>query len=280
MRPSARTKRKPVRGLVHLSALVFLSAVAFAPVAWERLPWAGLVIVPPDVPGGAEPEDPGVDETTYSDVGVIAPEDPYPTSNGSNYKYFDSFGTRPPVVSTCDPLPFTIRSNAGPKGGVELIFEAMQRLANATGVSFVFEGFTDKVYNFAEPSTVWPWDASDRHVWIGWASEGEVPDLGPKDEDGSYIVGLGGPHAIEVDDGYEIIRGAVVLRVDYDAEAVFGTGHTWGNVLQHELGHAFGLDHIDEETQLMYPNLLPDHGDGWQDGDLAGLQGINERCAR
>ena len=41
----------------------------------------------------------------------------------------------------------------------------------------------------------------------------------------------------------------------------------------HELGHLVGLDHVDDETQIMNPYVVPGV-DPFADGDLAGLAAL------
>lgn len=40
-------------------------------------------------------------------------------------------------------------------------------------------------------------------------------------------------------------------------------------MILHELGHLVGLDHVDDETQLMYPHAAKQRG--FAAGDLRGL---------
>ena len=50
-------------------------------------------------------------------------------------------------------------------------------------------------------------------------------------------------------------------------------------VIQHELGHAMGLDHVADEQQLMYSENTGGISD-WGSGDLAGLHALGSgECA-
>lgn len=169
---------------------------------------------------------------------------------------------------SCTPIRYVVRRQAGPPNGFEMVQEALQRTADASGLRFQFEGFTDKVLDEwkADPSA-----AGTAEVWIGWAFDDEVPRLGPQTED-SYVAGVGGP-SWQSGSG-RIIGGSVVLRADTTLDHRFGAGQTYGNVLLHEIGHMVGLDHSDSTADIMYPEASPDTPESWGPGDLAGLYAL------
>lgn len=277
-----RRRRRALRSLSRIAAGTFLSVVALAPVAWERFPAFGLVFTPetnPTPPKSPADPDQQVDDGGVPSVGtVISPDAEYPTSTDPGFRYFASFGDRPPIVSTCSPFPFVIRRDSGPPKGGELVVGGLQRIANATGISFEFKGFTDKIYSFNESRTAWPWDDDRQALWIGWAFDSEVPDLGPRSDSEPYAVGVGGPITVERGDGEEIVGGGVVLRADEALAVTFGSGSNFGNVLLHELGHAMGLDHVELESEIMFPVITEGTPADFAAGDLAGLQGIRAVC--
>ena len=70
------------------------------------------------------------------------------------------------------------------------------------------------------------------------------------------------------------LRGFVVLDTPQllgQTKAGFGTGLRRTNVLLHELGHAFGLAHVDTNTQQMYPVISSASPSGMALGDRGGL---------
>jgi matrixin len=71
-----------------------------------------------------------------------------------------------------------------------------------------------------------------------------------------------------------VMAGWVTLKADYAWQAGFdranSSGASEGIVLLHELGHAIGLGHVDDRTQVMNPIIYGDLG-AYQSGDLAGL---------
>lgn len=279
---TARADRaRAVRRMSRVVLLVGVVVAFLAPVSWERLPDFKAVVVPGSGPKPPGKPGPGIDPTKQPDrPKIISPRQKLPRSISTEYAYFDQFRARHPYVSTCDPVPFKIRTKAAPANGDELIFDALQRLADATGLSFEFVGYTTDVYKFNDRRIRFSWEDRRKPLWIGWATGDEVPDLGPKSDTEAYAVGVGGPVSTQHGNGqWEIIGGGVVLRAGERLPNRFGPGSNTGNVLLHELGHAMGLDHVDAKAEQMYPETTGQAPDGYGDGDVAGLQGLTTGCS-
>lgn len=274
----AKRKRMAQR-MARIVLLTGLIVVIVAPVSWERLPDFGLVFVPPsDAPPGGP--GPGI-EPKEEPPGprIITPESPAPRSDSGEFAYFDTFGSQPPYQSTCAPVPFEIRTSSAPANGDQLIFEALQRLANTSGLSFEFKGYTDDIYDFNARTERFSWENDRQPLWIGWATADEVPSLGPTSDFEPYAVGRGGPHVYFRADGQaEVIGGRVVLRAGESLPNEFGPGANTGNLLLHELGHAMGLDHVLSDPEQMHPQLRLESPDGYGPGDSQGLQGMTMAC--
>lgn len=272
-------------------------AVLIFPVSWERLPdfrpvRGRTVDSAKPYPGIDPTADPRTDgrivpttstSTTTTTVPGQPPAPPTTTTTTTPspgvYAYMELFAGKPPYVSTCKPVQFVIRKTGGPPNGDQLVLQAVQRISDVTGVKFEWKGFTDAMWGFNVRRTRFPWENDRESLWIGWASESEVPDFRATSEFGGTVLGVGGPIVTERSDGQrEIIGGGVALRSGADVPATFGPGETLGNVILHELGHAFGLDHVNSIKELLNPSLTPQTPDGFGPGDVQGLQGITKGC--
>jgi hypothetical protein len=75
----------------------------------------------------------------------------------------------------------------------------------------------------------------------------------------------------------KIFRGGVVLNADQEHRLRngFGRGYTWGEVIEHELGHVVGLDHPENRRQIMYYSVARRNA-AWGAGDLKGLRLVGD----
>lgn len=176
----------------------------------------------------------------------------------------------PVAWDPCRPVRYVVNPAGAPPGADALIEEAIARTSAATGLVFVNEGTTDEVW--AKNREAYQ---SDRYgeKWapalIVWSNETEVPALA------GYIAGEGGgtPAAVPADPPgpQAFVSGQVVLDGgDLGVEiAQPGGPDAVRAVIQHELGHMVGLDHVADRTQLMFSETA--EARDWGSGDLAGL---------
>jgi hypothetical protein len=198
--------------------------------------------------------------------GVPAP------ASGGEYEYFEQFEGSPPYLSNCEPIPVVIRDKVGPADGPNIIVQSLQQIADASGISFKFVEYTNEVYSFNQRPERFPWEQGDRSIWLGWASQNEVPDLGPAIPDQGVPVGLGGPGALfPRGNQVEMKGGGAVFRAEYVLN------DKWGKVVLHEVGHVLGLSHVNSRAEQMYPAVHDLEVLGA--GDKEGLQKITKACS-
>jgi hypothetical protein len=135
-------------------------------------------------------------------------------------------------------------------------------VAGRTGLHFKYVGPTGLLYLGDHALEVGP------DIVVAWSNASGVLALA------GGIVGLGGGWALPVgaDVANQIVSGYVVLDRDALLTGGFTLGGmpTWGQVMEHEIGHAVGLGHAHGAQQVMFASVgADDHQFGA--GDLAGL---------
>ncbi|HEX9890040.1 MAG TPA: hypothetical protein VGA69_11215 [Nitriliruptorales bacterium] len=168
----------------------------------------------------------------------------------------------------CTPIPWVLYEPGAPPHALTDVQTAFDRLSARTGLDFVFEGFTDEQPSKArQPYQPDRWGDRWAPVLVGWVPTGTgALDLDANDR--AVTV----PVSVDAGDGGVFVTGQVVFNADRTLSPGFITRQShWGGTILHELGHLVGLDHVDDEAELMYPRPglgPPDFGPG----DRAGLE--------
>jgi hypothetical protein len=178
-----------------------------------------------------------------------------PSSTGWGPEFVDSLG-RPARINPCVPMEYAVNLDRAPVGALEVVKGAVASLTAASGLRFTFTGLTnDRPGSPGAPAL----SSSRRRVLIGWTAPGE--QLG-----GATRVGLTRPRAVSTPNGPVIVGADILIsseRVFAEAGAV--SHESMRLVLLHELGHAVGLRHVDESSQVMSPVAEPwltEYGNG------------------
>jgi hypothetical protein len=174
----------------------------------------------------------------------------------------------PVAYDPCRQVHYVIRPDQAPDGGEAMLHAAVARLSETTGLQFVYDGPTDEA-----PSADRPAFQPDRYgdrwapVLLAWQTAAEEPALA------GDIVGQGGSVAVALGNGPRVfVTGSVVLDAEQFPDILerrSGPAIAQGIVL-HEFGHLAGLDHVDDEDELMYPETVAGLVD-FAAGDLEGL---------
>jgi hypothetical protein len=166
----------------------------------------------------------------------------------------------------CRPISYSIHLGDAPAAFAQDVADAVQQLAAATGLTFVAVGTTP----FPGPTpngdqTGWPADAD---LLVTVADETTDPALA-----GSVVGYASVLRASWTTTDARIERAEVVLRDEYVVSAAHATaaGGSVDELLLHELGHAVGLGHSEDSTEVMYPELGNQPRPGYQSGDRNGL---------
>lgn len=188
---------------------------------------------------------------------------PLPVREGSGtYRFLHTqrSSEEPVSYSPCRPVRYVVNPQGAPRDHMALVEGSVARVEQATGLVFEYVGESTS-RNFLARSL----DRSEP-VLIGWATAEELPDLAGDVAGvaGSTMVSRGGSRR-------EYVTGMVALDRDTFGELMgspAGRAHA-AAILDHELGHLVGLDHVDDQGELMHPRGASRGRFG--PGDLEGL---------
>ena len=189
--------------------------------------------------------------------------------------FFHTVDDRPASWDPCSSIRWTLNTGADPRLPADIdetVHAAVARLADVTGLRFVYVGPTDAV-----PDSSW-WLTGNAE-WAGTEHEGNgyaplniaFVDRADTDLLPAGVIAEGGAERIVGPDGPVYVSGSVLVNLN--AVSSFNPGFVPGGLgalLLHELGHAMGLDHTDSTHEIMHTRL--EHGPGtFGPGDIAGL---------
>lgn len=261
-----------------------VAAVAVAGI-WYVNPGLGGVIV--DALDGeqfpvpqAGPDGRGI--SGYPPEGVGAQKDPLgappaTVPDGDSYNFVH--GTPPVAYDPCRPIHYVTRPDNAPPGGEALIAEALADASKATGLVFIDDGGTDEGHD----SNRWSYQP-ERYgkrwapVLFVWNTGKEEPRFQRNSAGDFSVAGIGGSQRITSDEGGHVFVSGVVQLNAESLKETLGRDNgdaVVGAVIRHEVGHLLGLDHVQDESQLMNPTIVAGITN-FADGDLAGLAQLGQ----
>lgn len=221
---------------------------------------------------GSDAPPPGREE---ADSPLGTPEEP-PVASGS-YKFLATNDDGTPVgYSPCRPLHYVSNARLAPAGAESLVEEAIGTIARATGIRFINDGpTTEEPSEDRDPYQPEIYGERWAPLLIAWTT----PDAAPKLK--GQVIGTGGSTHYSFGGGPKTF---VSGSLDLDAPQIAGElgrpeGAAYAKaVILHELSHVMGLEHVNDPTQLMYPEIgTPD---GLAAGDLNGLYRLGRAACR
>lgn len=172
---------------------------------------------------------------------------------GGSYAFLQTqeYSDAPVGFSPCGSIRVVVNPQGAPADHEQLVLASLARVSEASGLHLELVGETDETWSDGPRGLGSP-------VLVTWSDPGAVPQL-------REAAGLGGATVASGLDGrLWHASGQVVL----DATDL-STWEQHSAVLDHELAHVLGLDHVDDQGELMAAVNMGVTGFG--PGDLAGL---------
>jgi hypothetical protein len=171
----------------------------------------------------------------------------------------------PVAWDACEPIHYVVNPDGAPDDWEQLVDAAVSQVEDASGFDLDADGTSDDSSSDRRKEDV----RQGLPVLIDWATPDEVETLR------GDTVGIGGSSAVTRNGETRFVTGVVVLdEEEYDRMSRTGRDRAATLILAHELSHVLGLDHVDDERQLMNPSYVGQRGFG--DGDRAGFKVLRE----
>lgn len=195
---------------------------------------------------------------------------PRATARTSSFAFLHVEQGAPVRWNPCTPVPWTFNPAGAPAGGLAAVQAALGELSDRTGLSFSYQGTSSSVPSSAYLRQTWQ---HFRPLLVGWSTSGATDLLAGR---GTSTVGVTkvlwtGSFDTDGTNRTQIASGAVAFNGAVRAPR--SGGGSWTTYALHELGHAVGLAHVADGSQVMNP-VIAGSAVRYGAGDAAGLRAV------
>ncbi|MBK9738753.1 MAG: matrixin family metalloprotease [Actinobacteria bacterium] len=163
-------------------------------------------------------------------------------------------------------LDTTRLTPAETKVAVEQLTGDFAKWGAASGLTFEYVGEVPVVYNDTNFVVTSEQHPSDRHLYVAFLHDSDSSLLDAR------TVGFASPSKVFVN-SRQIVEGSVVLQIEYVQKV--NKLHS-SSLYLHELGHALGLGHGEDDVTVMYP--IVDTTNELSPADIAGIRALTKVC--
>lgn len=194
--------------------------------------------------------------------------------NPRAYSFMGRSGAAVARWNPCAPIGYRVNARLGGPRALADTREAVARIRRTNGLRFAYRGPT-RIVPGGRNDGAYP---KDTQLVISWARPAQSSYLS-----GNGVAGVGGPSWTRAvnrrgEPDLMIVSGFAVLNANLDLAGGFGRGPryglqgTRGQLLMHEIGHAVGMGHANNDRwQILYPTMTRKRA-VWGAGDRRGLR--------
>ena len=172
----------------------------------------------------------------------------------------------------CSTVHWAFNPANAPAGGLSAVQRAVARIGASTGLHFAYDGTAAAAPtgSYLETQTA---AAGFRPLLVGWSTPSASSLLANQP---ASLVGMDQAiWARPATGATRIVSGVIALSAAVHAPT--SGGNSWYTFVLHELGHAVGLGHTTDATQVMAPTI-PAAATDYGSGDLTGLAKVGGTC--
>jgi len=221
-----------------------------------------------------------------SSIGIVAVAPglraPSEASRGPEHAFLRATNSGPYRWDPCHAIHYQANGSQAPAGALQDLHAVVERLAEDTGIEFVFDGITDRTDRQQQRTDyLSPYSAVaiPLPVLVTWVP----PEAFRRYANPRRFAGVGMP--VQVSGAFDEYRSGLIVMNTGGLRPGFATRFSHGVIMQHEWGHVLGMGHVASPEELMWSpdvegaSASPDPWlTDWGPGDLEGLRALGRQA--